>query len=104
MLYSEFLELTKISRELVGLDYYTKCIEPIYMDCNEKITKDIFCEQWKQLTSYYARYELPVLAEVADTKEFLSYLDTKVLGATRRSTKELREMLIKEVINETRSI
>lgn len=99
MLYSEFLELTKISRELIGLDYYTKCIEPIYMDCDEKITKEVFCAQWKQLTSYYARYELPVMAEVADTKEFLSYLDTKVLGATRRATKEMREMLKKGGVN-----
>jgi hypothetical protein len=86
MIYSEFLELTKISSELIDSEYYHGSIEPIYMDCSEKITKDIFCEQWRQLTSYYARYELPVLPEVADTKEFLSYLDTKVLEATRKAT------------------
>jgi hypothetical protein len=87
MLYSEFLELTKISSELVDPVYYHGSIETIYMDCDEKITKEIFCEQWR----HYARYELP---EVADTREFLGHLDALVLKATRKATDELRKMLL----------
>jgi hypothetical protein len=94
MMYTEFIELTQTE---VTFDYYTKKIEPIYMNSLSSISKDTFCKQWVLFFNYYMHNMCDlisrcILYKTEDTIVFHSFMEKKQEKAKRWATKMCKEV------------